>query len=162
MGPKSKLKIYNPQDPGRNPPETPDLVRNMTVRTLPRDPPGEEGPRTKLKIVLRTARNFPERGVGHPSRAAGPVDRLFPGNPATGDVKTPNEREPYWKRGDKSRTPEAGVQAGFELEPRVRGVPDLPPLSIWFPFAGGLGIAKTKHEDWHHSSACFPRIGNQC
>ncbi len=28
----------------------------MTVRTLPRDPPGEGEPKTKLKIVLSTAK----------------------------------------------------------------------------------------------------------
>ena len=57
---KARIKLKNilgpPPDPGRIRPKTTDPLRKVTVRTLPRDPPGEGGPRTKLKIVLSTAR----------------------------------------------------------------------------------------------------------
>ncbi len=45
---KIKLNIdFSPPDPGRNRPKTPDFIRKVAVRTLPRDPPGEGGPKTK-------------------------------------------------------------------------------------------------------------------
>ncbi len=44
QGPKYKLENkLPPPDPGRYRPKTFDFQREMTVRTLPRDPPGEEG-----------------------------------------------------------------------------------------------------------------------
>ncbi len=40
LGPKYKLNKYYTPDPGRNWPKTIDLLRNVTVRTLPRTPGG--------------------------------------------------------------------------------------------------------------------------
>ncbi len=49
QGQKQKQNIGFPPDPGRNRPNTPDLLRNMTDRTLPRTLKG----RNKIKRVLK-------------------------------------------------------------------------------------------------------------
>ena len=45
-----------------NRPKTDDLLKKMVLRTLPRDPPGERGPRKKIKIILSTSRMRIETG----------------------------------------------------------------------------------------------------
>ena len=41
---KIKIEInFVPPDPGRNRPKSPDPLRKVTIRTLPRDPPREGG-----------------------------------------------------------------------------------------------------------------------
>ncbi len=53
------MKIENTIAPwirAGNGPKLSDFLRKVALRTLPRDPPGEGGPRTKLKILLSTAR----------------------------------------------------------------------------------------------------------
>ena len=47
LGPKLKLKIYYPPDPGRNLHKILAFLKEMTIRTLPRDPPGEGGQEQK-------------------------------------------------------------------------------------------------------------------
>ncbi len=69
---KAKIKIKSalpPPDPGRNWPETHDFLGKL--RTLPRDPPGEGGPRTKLENILSTARSWANlAGCGHGAAGA--------------------------------------------------------------------------------------------
>ncbi len=55
FGPKSKIKIQYPPDPGRDRPKTYDILKDMTVRTLPRDSPG--GGEAKNKIKNRRERS---------------------------------------------------------------------------------------------------------
>ncbi len=56
LDPAAPESAQNPPDPGRNLPNTTDPIRKLSVRTLPQDPKGG-GPKTKLKIVLSTARS---------------------------------------------------------------------------------------------------------
>ena len=49
---KGQTKKGSPPDPGRNRPKTPDLLRKMSVRTLP-GPPGGRGDKNKIKSVLK-------------------------------------------------------------------------------------------------------------
>jgi hypothetical protein len=70
---KAKTKIKNVSESGRNRPKHYDFLREMAVRTLPRDPPGEGGPRKQLKIILSTSRQVPSQGS--------PKNRVFKGFP---------------------------------------------------------------------------------
>ncbi len=48
-------KYITPGIPAEIGPQTIDFQRQMGIRTLPRDPPGEGDPRTKSKMLLSTA-----------------------------------------------------------------------------------------------------------
>ncbi len=59
-----KIKsAFPPPDPDRNRPKTHDLLREMTLRTLPR---GRGGPRTELEIGVSTAKSKGKRSDGMP------------------------------------------------------------------------------------------------
>ena len=45
---RAKIKIKNCPDSGRNQPKTYDFLKEMAVRTLPRDPPGEGAAKNKI------------------------------------------------------------------------------------------------------------------
>ncbi len=45
-------------DPGRNRPKTSDSIRKMTIRTLPRDPPGEGGAKNKIKNHSKHSQDY--------------------------------------------------------------------------------------------------------
>ncbi len=54
---RAKVKIKNFRIRAGIGPNPAMFLWKMAVRTLPRDPPGEGGPRKNMKIVLSTARN---------------------------------------------------------------------------------------------------------
>ncbi len=50
---KIKIKTHYSPDPGRDRPKTSHFLKDMIVRTLPRDPPGGEGTKNKIKNRLK-------------------------------------------------------------------------------------------------------------
>ncbi len=58
----AKIQIKNIMNPGCGPESAQkplmSFLRAMTLRTLPRDPLGEGGPRTKLTIALSSAKLY--------------------------------------------------------------------------------------------------------